>query len=306
MIDLTPDLPAYVNGISLRAGVLAAMLIAGFTIGAWLATGLFARVTAKLDQLVRELGKRLDRENRGIATLIYRGIAALLMLIIPALLVAALVHYVPNTQTLAALIAVLWFGRCFDTFTVFRAWRSARDGKLKLELGDYLFADTHGVIRHHIRARLDAFALGIIGAGFWYLVAGVAGGLVYLAVAAGARHFTRPIFGWAARHSFTLMDFMPRFFTRIFLILAAFFAPGARPFRSMFAPRWNLFTARLMNVSLGGPSPSGEQPWVGSGTPRPGPEALGRLFLLQLSATTLLLLALHGEELYKMLILVIK
>jgi hypothetical protein len=299
------DVAAYPPLLAARAESLSLVLVLGYAVGALLAKGPFAALMQRLRQLVVQLGVRLDKPNRGIATLVYRGIIALIMLLIPTLVFAALLmHPHPWLKPIVGLLAVAWFGHCFQTLPTLHLWRRAKAGKLPLELDeiDYLFADTHGVIRHLIRTRLDGFAVGVVGAGLWYVVGGIMAASIYLALAAAATHFRAPAFGWAARSLFTLLDIFPRIVARVFLTLAALFATGARPLHAITARRWPLFVARLIDVSLGGPCPTGDSLWVGDSTPKPTHAALHRLLTLMLAATVWLVLGLNTAHIYNLLI----
>lgn len=301
---IAPDFASYIALLTTRAEALSLVLVAGYGVGSLIAAGPFTAWMQRLQQLVAQLGTRLDKPNRGIATLVYRGIIAVLMLLIPAIAFAALLMQpLPWLKPVVAFMGVAWFGHCFQTLPTLRIWRLATAGKLPLEINevDYLFADTHGVIRHLIRARLDAFAIGIVGASLWYLGGGLIAAALYLTLGTAARQFRPTAFGWAARSLFALLDVVPRFLARTTLALAALFTAGARPLHAIAARSWPLFIARLMDVSLGGYSPAGDLPWVGDGTPKPTHTDLRRLLTLTLAATALLVLALNASYIYNLL-----
>jgi cobalamin biosynthesis protein CobD/CbiB len=299
------DVAAYPPLLAARAESLSLVIVLGYALGALLAKGPFSAVLQWLRQQVIQLYTRLNKPNRGIATLVYRGMVAVIMLLIPTLVFAALLMQPqPWLKPVTALLGIAWFGLCFHTLPTYRIWRLAKAGKLPLELAgtDYLFADTHGVIRHLIRTRLDGFAIGVVGAGLWYVAGGVMAASIYLTLAAAATHFRAPVFGWAARSLFTLLDLLPHIVARVLLTLAALFANGARPLHALTARHWPLFVARLMDVSLGGHSPAGEALWVGDGTPKPTHVALRRLLTVTLAATVLLVLALNTTYIHNLLI----
>ncbi len=283
---------------SKRAELVALLIPAAYVVGGFLApllTPLFDWLAA----FYTRLAQRLDRTHRSIATRVYRGIVAMVMGVVPALLFASIYHAAihwarvqPPIFSLAlTLLPLAWWGYCLQPLPLVRLWRRAGEGQLPLTYDTYLFTDTHGVMRYVIATQLDRFAIGVVGASLWYVLAGLYGAAIYLTLAALMRLFHTPAFGWATRSLFRVMNILPQLLCRIILLLAALFTQGTRPFHALRARRWPLFAARLMDLSLGGVSPRGDEPWVGDGTPRPDARHLRRLLTLQLAATILLTLA---------------
>lgn len=302
MISLTSSF----NLIEARAETLSALVAIGFFVGEFLARGPLTQLLAFLAQTTRRLGHKLDRENRSIATRVYRGIIAVLMLVFPAIIAAAaLSQYIPWVKLLAVILLVAWFGYCFATIGSIVLLRRAKRGGLPLELPNlnYLFADTHAVIRHLITTRIQAFAIGVVGGCFWYVVGGLVGMAMYLSLAAAnSAYHSRAAFGWAARSLFCLANALPALFTRVLIFLASLFTPHSKPLKGLFAPDWQTAFADTLDIALGGPTPNGDMPWVGQGTARLTPNHLQRAMQLLAVATVLLVLLLAHQHLYNILI----
>lgn len=292
-----------------RGETLAALVALGFFVGEFLARGPFTQLRIALANATRTLGHKLDREHRPIATRVYRGITAVLMLVLPAIAAAAALSQ-PNpwVKLLSAMLLVAWFGYCFSTIRSIRLLRGAKHGGLPLELPgvNYLFADTHAVIRHLIATRLHAFAIGIVGGCFWYVAGGLVGMAIYLALASAHHAYhARATFGWAARSLFMLANAIPATITRALIFFASLLTPHTKPVAGLFANSWQTALATTLDVTLGGPTPIGETPWVGQGTARLTLAHLQRAMQLLGAATVLLVVLLAHRELYNMLLIII-
>lgn len=302
MISLTSAL----NLIESRAETLAALVAIGFFIGEFLARGPFTQALATLSSITRKLGHKLDREHRPIATRVYRGIVAVLMLVLPAIAIAAaLSQPIAWVKLLGMLLIITWVGYCMATLNSITLLRRAGCDGLPLELPslNYLFADTHAVIRHLITTRLEAFAVGVVGGCFWYVAGGLVGMAMYLALAGAHRAFQhRAAFGWAARSLFQLANAIPTILARALLFLAALFTPHTRPLRGLREPSVLAAAATTLDIALGGPTPHGDMPWAGQGTARLTPAHLKRAMQLIAVATVLLVLTLAHQHLYNLLI----
>jgi cobalamin biosynthesis protein CobD/CbiB len=304
MILLAP----YLASIASRAEMLAPLLVVAFFIGEFLARGPLSHLLTRGTRLVTRLGSKLNRDKRSVATLVYRGMVAIFMLLVPAMLIAALLSQpIPWVAVLGAFLLVAWFGHCFASFTTLTMWRRAKADGLPLELPglDYLFADSHAVIRYLVTTRMEAFAVGIIGGSVWYLLGGFPLMAAYLTLAASARAYHNSFaFGWAARSLFGLMDILPRLISLVLIHLAAIFTPHCKPFAQLFAKHWLSHVAGILGVALGGPTPSGETPWFGTGTARLTPQHLGRAIYLLLVASVLCVLLLASPQIYKLLTII--
>lgn len=288
-------LHAYGVAAEHRALVAALCIALGYALSFFIAHSWMQSLCRYGRGLIATLGTRLDRSHRSVATRVYRGIIVVLLLLIPAMVIPALLdRHLPTSRYLFAVMAVFWFGHCFWTGQTFRAWRQARAGKLPLELAsiDYLFVDHHGVIRYLVAQRMEAFARGIVGVCFWYVLAGLPGAFAYSCLAADAAEYTSSAFGWAARHLFRLVDFAPNLIARALLAVAGIFVSGTHPLRALRSGSFSGFIAELFGLALGGVSPLGNRPWVGKGTAKAEPRALYQLLALSLAATWLLILLL--------------
>lgn len=251
----------------------------------------------RLSNRIVSYNTRLNR--RSAATRVYRGIAVLLMLEIPAILlglVLTLEH--TSTQALAAFLGALLVGSGLEPYRLWRQWRAARRGSLTLQLENppYVFADTFGVLRYEILRAGERFAVIFIGGSLYALLFGITGLLAYFTLAAAASFYAphqpeNKAFGWAAHALFQLLDAPPRLLSRALLWLAALFTPLARPFAALrHRPRsFHGWLAELLGLSLGGPMPhpSGETalPWAGHGTPKPTARDFTRALQLFLVAS---------------------
>ena len=289
-----------------RADYLLPVLLAGLLLGEPFARLLaFPGLRSAIGDLITRLGRKLNRTNRSIATRLYRGIIAVIMLLVPAIALGLfLMRRTGSVQLLATLLLVALIGALVQPYTAWRQRRAANRGTLALQSIDppYLFADSHGQLRYLILRHASRFNL-LVGSGFWFLLADLPGLLAYLMLAAAAA-FYAPIqreklaFGWAASALFKLLNIMPRCLSGLLCWLAAFFTPRTHPFAALGQTGRAGFLPTLLGLSLGGPmpSPAGEvnRPWAGSGNPKPIARDFSRLLQLLLAATLLLLLAIYG------------
>lgn len=300
------DLPHYALTMTARAEWVILLLLGGFLVGEWLGRiDGFEKLLGRGNRLAQALAHKLDRSKRGTATLVYRGMIAVAMLLVPAFIAGRLLSD-PNfwAQILGIALLVMWFGHAFGVQSGWRLWRRAIADTTPLELAgsNYLFPDTHAVLRYAIATRAELFAVGVVGASFWYVLTGWPMLLVYLTLHAATAHFRGPAFGWAARSMFTLFDILPRLIARALFAVAALFTPEANPFALFLAGEWRLYVARLLAITLGGPSPEGETLWIGEGTAKLTPQHLRRFLVLEIAAGILWVLILAAPTIYKMLI----
>lgn len=296
-------LETYRNLLIHRSELLVLLLVLGVLASPLGERGPFAALVRSGAAMVQRLGAKLNREHRSTATLVYRGIVAVVMLLLPAILVGAVLAHYPAWSPMAIAISlVLWFGYCFATTANFTLWRQAKNGRLGLQLphSTYLFADSHALIRYVIATRMEAFAVGVVGGCWWYMVAGWMVMAIYLTVAAANAAFGHHLaFGWAARSLFRVGDAIPRAITRILIALAAMVVPHCHPVASILAPNWQVAVAKTLGISLGGPGPRGVVPWVGSGKARLSHPHLWRMGYLLVVATVLLM---ASSKSYKLLL----
>jgi hypothetical protein len=299
-------LAAYLELIETRAQSLAMLLVLGFVVGEFLARGPFSTLLRRGQQLMGTLGRKLNREHRSVATLVYRGIVAVLMLLAPAIVAASLLtRPLAWVELLSALWLVAWFGHCFQTVATWRLAARAKHAGLALEIPglDYLFSDSHAVIRYLIARRVDAFAIGIVGGCFWYVAGGPVAMAIYLVLAAACRTYRAHVaFGWAARSLFALADSLPKLIARALLFLAAYVTPHTKPCSGLRARDWLTAVAATLDIALGGKTPEGEIAWAGTASARLTHAHLARAIQLLVAASVWLLLLLAHQHLYNILI----
>ena len=283
-----------------RAETLVPLVVLGFLFGDYVArfSGVEWLIAANA-RLATRLERKLNRPNRSVATRIYRGMIALGLMLLPtAALAVLLAQDNPISQWLSLLLTVVLFGHGFSLFRQYRLWEQAQHHILALELPgrNFLFADSHAVLRYLIFAGSTRFAVYVLGASLWYVLGGLPAMLLYLTIGETARHHRGQVFGWAAGGLFKLLDLLPRFLTFTLFTLGGLFVPGARPWAVRRARKFHGFFAYLIGVSIGGTLPERELPWAGEGTPKVIPTHLARWLLLEVSATVLLILILSGHH----------
>lgn len=297
---------ALLSLLLLRAKLLAFLTLIAFFLGEPLAeVTRFNLLAAKFHRFTATLGRKLNRPARSIATRVYRGMVALVMLEIPVLAAAAvLMRY--DFQWLAALVVIALLGRGFRTRTLLTRLKQARAGKLMLEQDDALFADTHGALRHTIATSAEQFSIRVIGSGFWFVIGDLPGMFAYLVLAMAAGHYSvlreeNLAFGWSATRLFRLADFLPRLLATLLLLLGSIFVPQLSPLRAIrgfFTGTYRFLStvAALLGIALGGKMVTAagevELPWQGTGTAQLLPIHLVRWIALMAVATLLWLIAL--------------
>ncbi len=259
----------YLEVMQSRAQFLALIIPIAYFIGAAFARGYFTQALRAGQRLITRLGQKLDRPERGPTTLIYRGMVALLMLLIPMVgLSLFLVVPVPWRELLVVFLLIAWFGQAFNTLPDYQLWRRARAGRMTLESVEYnrLFTDTHALLRHRICMHMTAFHVDIVGGSFWYMLADLPAMTAYLIIMAAARSYDRGVFGWAARQLARIMTAIPTAITLLLLRLAAIFIPGTRSLASLRSGDILTATADILGIALEGSLHKNPSGWVGSGT----------------------------------------
>lgn len=293
---------ALLQELATRASILWLALAVTIAIG-WLVGHALKldRISRSIHMLVRALGRRLNKDKRDAATLAWRGVIVTGMIVLPAFILGAVLDHALADNT-RFLLPLLLFAASQRRPGMLALWRAARSGTLTLQMAqpNYLFTDTHALLRYAILDHASRFAINIVGIIFWYLVGGAATAFAYLALGLCAAHFTPELkknlaFGGATDRLFAILDFAPRFIATALLLFAGFFAPGAKPARAvlhfMDFPR---FVADLLDIALGGPMPAAyggaNVKWVGTGTPKPEATQLAR-WLITWAVALLLLMA---------------
>ena len=301
MLDFADILATF----SLRAQWLVVIILIAFVVGELVSRGSFMGILAsRVNARIASLGRKLDRTHRSIATRVYRGMITLFILLIPALALGlALAQHQPWVEWLSLIVLIAAIGRSLATFHLARLGREAARGTLKLEIPglSFLFADTHAVMRYAILTSAGDFAVGVVGTSFWYLVGGMPLALAYLTLAAAARHYTTPAFGWAVRSVFQLLNFIPHLIAVALLALAGLFVVGGKPLAMRHAKHFHGAIAYLLGISLGGRLPTVELPWEGTGTAKVEPAHLLRWLLLRSVAMLLLMLMLAAPNIVNLL-----
>ncbi len=295
MSTLTPDAAVLLARASLAAVALPLAAVMGEIPARLL--GLRVALSRGQEGLAT-LARRLNRPERGVATLVYRGLV-LTTLVLAAALVCGwgLARVSAATPLVAVALLTLWFGHVLAPAAGWRLWQRARAETTPLQLPgiSYLFADSHAVLRYSITQRAEAFAVCLVGASLGYVLGGFMLMVGYLALAAAHAQFHGRAFGWAAQRLFAVVDAVPRVLSRSLLFVAALFVPGAHPW-AIWQRNWRAGVADMLRISLGGPMPGGEQAWVGAGTARLTSMHLRRALLLLAVATLLLAWALAATR----------
>lgn len=293
--------------LSERATTLLIALILSLLFG-WL-IGRFLNLHVLVDlaaSLAQWLGRKLNKAKRDAATRAWRGVIMLLLLLLPAALLGFWIDHGPRETAIAILMLMLTVA--LQASTMLRLWRQARARSLKLQSTQphYLFADTHAVLRFHILAHSESFAIGIVGVGLWYLLLGMAGVAAYLVLALTAAQFTDAhadtrLFGSVARSLFAASDALPRLLATGLLLLAALPTPGTHILAAArhATGSWPAFVAQLLGIALGGPMPVARRTktldWVGNGTAQLETRHLERwLMLWAVALVWLAMLAIPG------------
>ncbi len=287
-------------GMLTRAETLVPLLVAALLVGEMLAriSGVAWLMEAS-GRVAARLERKLNRPNRGVATRVYRGMVAVCMLLVPALVLGLLLardNPISHLCTLLLLVALMGDG--LSPIRQWRHWRRASQGALPLTLPglDFLFADSHAVKRYLILTQAERFAINVVGVALWYMLGGMVLVLAYLALAQCARYGNGAAFGWAASALFRPLHWLTLLVTDTLLLFAGLFVPGAKPWAARRARNFYGWVALLTDVSLGGTMPGCELPWVGSGTPKATATHLARWGLLEVTALVLLVLALSAPR----------
>ena len=284
----------YLHLLESRSQLLLLAILLGCLLGSapLRATGLPMAFVRFIDRL----GSKLDRAHRSTATLVYRGMIALILLLVPAATLGTILSQPAHwAQLLTLLWMAVWFGWATGFYTQRYHWIQLRDHPDAawecLGMERSFQRDIHSVIRASIVLRTQAIAEKLIGASFWFLLGGLPLMFAYSMLQCSREQFhaRSMAFGWATRRMSALMDTLPRLLARVLFALAACFTPGAKPLAIFRGGSWRACIARLLDCSLETTSGNG---WVGEGSARVTHAHAGRCLILCLVTTLLLLLAL--------------
>ena len=254
-----------------------------------------------IERLTLGLERRLNRQHRGGAARLIRG---LLLVIFVAAVAAA------SAVVLGVIAGAVSFGWALVLIVILglisqhRPFAVARAIARRLEEPDAMgretlarptgqpdvFAeraamssDAYAVARGGVEHLADRFATGLVGASFWFVLLGLPGLVVYRALGVVAYHLDEAqprfgLFGFVPTRLSEALSWVPVRLAGALLATAAVFVPGAKPgvaFSTMVrqAPRhpsrgaaWPLAaTAGALGLSLSGPKPvenTGAVPWI--------------------------------------------
>lgn len=268
---------------------------------------LIGRLTGLLDE-------RLNKPQRGKATLLVRG--SIVVLVVTGSAAATggaiswIAHKVPYGTGLELLFLVVMIAQrsLFDHgHAVAVALR--RDG---LEAGREAVGhivgrntealDRHGVVRGAIESLAENFADGVVAPAFWYLLLGLPGLFAYKAINTldsmiGYRSERYRDFGMVAARLDDVVNLIPARLSAILIVFAAAATPTANParaFRIMWRDAGNhdspnagwpeAAMAGALGLALGGPRSylGGVQKseWIGDGNPRADIRDIDRALLI--------------------------
>jgi adenosylcobinamide-phosphate synthase len=150
--------------------------------------------------------------------------------------------------------------------------------------------DEHAVARGAIQLAAHRFLNGLVAPGFWYVVAGLPGFLVYVGVGwlagrGASPYLPKQAFGTAPRLVLYLLEIVPAALAALLLSVAAIFVPAASPLRAVrtlvadghrygaHGAGWSIAAvAGGLGLALAGPRRFGAvsvaTPWIGQGRAR--------------------------------------
>lgn len=299
---------SYLAALGFRSLLFAGAVLLGLAAGEPVAKFLrLPELLALFARATRRLGEKLNK--RDAATRAWRGLITVGMVALPALLLGFVLQ---RNHLLQLIIIALGVGTALSPYHLLRQWQQAGTGALTLQSQGYLFADTHGLLRHSVLGQATGFAIAVTGFGFWYVIGGMPLGFVYLALALTAAHYTpelaaQRVFGTPAAMLFQWADALPRRLAAFLFATAGLFVPGCKPYAAapigLAAPtRWSEFLARLLHIALGGSTRTATGPrdrgWVGPGTARLDNTHLTRFMALFFTTNLLAILTLLAVWLF--------
>lgn len=269
----------------------------------------------------RFLESRLNRESRGEAARVIRGLLSVVVIGGCAAAAGWIVVRFTQPVTYGWIVEVAVLASLFGVWTgarlaaaVARALLLARPDDARRALAERdktarEYADDHAIARGGIEQCVRSLLHGLVGPVFWYLLLGLPGVLAYRAIevmdgVVGRRDPPRESFGLAAARLDEVANWLPARLTGMLILLAGSFVPGGSPlgvWRAIRAARsrgatgvaaWVLAAASgALGLSLGGPTRwngvSVAAPWLGDGRARAAPADLRRAVWLAAVTTVL-------------------
>ncbi len=246
--------------------------------------------------------RRLNRIERSNRSRLFRGGFAVVLLVTVAAAIGAAIHWVAVTLPFA------WFFELL-VMTTLVAQRSLYDHVAEVRAAldssglaagrqavshivgrDPNALDDHGVCRASIESLAENFSDGVVAPVFWTLIFGLPGLLAYKTINTldsmiGHKTPRFLYFGRVAARLDDAANWIPARISGLILVLAAIFAPGARPWEA-FKTMWSdagkhkspnagwpeAAAAGALDLALAGPRRYPEvvinDPWVGGGRAR--------------------------------------
>ena len=274
-----------------------------------------------IGRVVAFFDRRLNRIERSNRSRLLRGALTVVILVAMAAAIGALIHWV------AVLLPFAWFLELL-LITALVAQRSLYDHVAAVRTGlettglgagreavshivgrDPNVLDDHGVCRAAIESLAENFSDGVVAPVLWTLLFGLPGLLVYKTINTldsmiGHKTPRYLYFGKVAARLDDVANWIPARISGLMLTLAAFIAPGARPWaalRTMWrdagkhkSPNagWpEAAVAGALDLALAGPRRYPEMvvndPWVGDGRARATTADIGAALRLYVIACLL-------------------
>jgi adenosylcobinamide-phosphate synthase len=272
------------------------------------------------------LDRRLNRERWSIAVRRAGGILAMLVLLAGVGAAAVIVHVTLARTVLGAIVECLFVAVLLAPRNLADHVHAVRDAletqglaQARKEVSrivgrDSDRLDASGVCRATIESLAENFSDGVIAPLFWYLLAGLAGIVLYKAINTadsmiGHRNARYAAFGWAAARLDDLVNLPAARLTGLLIVLSASFgsiADGcraaatawrdARRHRSPNAGWPEAAMAGALHIALGGPRAYDghdvDGVWLGDGSPDAATDDIGRALALYDCALWLVILLL--------------
>ncbi len=302
--------------------LLAALAIDGYAAGP-LAPFLPPGPTTLAARLGGWLDRKLNRPERGDTTRLARGVLAVAVLAVAAMVLGWLIHALARTLPYGWSLEALTLVVCLQVREPWQRVRqvrralanqgleAARAQIASLTRRDPATLDDYAVGRAAIEATAKHLNQGVVAPAFWYIFLGLPGVLLWVMLngldeAIGHRSPRYEQFGRLAARSCDGLNFLPARFTGVLMVAAAAFLGSAKPIvalrtllkdaryhRSLNAGWPEAAMAGALGLALGGPYRQGEvtvrEVWIGQGRARATPTDIDRA--LALHALTCLVFA---------------
>jgi adenosylcobinamide-phosphate synthase len=262
----------------------------------------------------REFDRRLNRIERGDTTRLIRGALVVLVMVAAAWIAGLAVSRLGRVLAygwvldLTTLVACLSLRRPWERVRAVRKaleTGGAEAGRLAVRLLTRREPDTcdeHGIARTAIEAVARAFNQSVVAPGFWYILAGLPGLLVWVAVdtldeVIGHRSPRYEHFGLTAARLDDALNFLPARLAGLVLAVSAAFVGSAQPVAALrtmlrdarYSPSLNggwpvAAVAGALGLALAGPYREGgvtvRAVWLGQGRARATPADINRALAL--------------------------